>query len=133
MTNEEPLDKPAVKTETEYKLERPLVITIICIVGLIINLLEIIALFNLSQINPLGENRWTICLKIIPAINVLCWIGFWTMRKATLILYTLNLFFLVWVHFHIAGFSAFFDFYTFVYFLIGVIMLGQLHKMDEFV
>jgi hypothetical protein len=116
--------------DSETKIERPLIIKIICIVGLLISLLEIMgSLYALHKIGRV-ENEWSIYLLIIPIINIVCWIGFWAMRKATIILFTINICFTIWVHYHI-GVSVF-DFYTILYIVIAIVLLGQLHKMDKF-
>lgn len=117
--------------KTENKIERPLIIKIICIVGLLISLLELAGgLFGSYKLGGF-ENEWTNYLKIIPIISIICWIGFWTMRKATIILFILNICFTIWVHYHIG--VSIFDFYTVLYMVIAIVILGQLHKMDKFI
>lgn len=128
MGNENILDNEIKNT----RAKKPLVIKIVCITGMIFSLFEIFAGVYTRVINSDNyENEWTIYLMIIPFINLVCWVGFLTLRKATLILYCLNYMFLLWVHFHIG--VPIIDFYTLMYFVAAVIMLGQLHRMTRFI
>ena len=117
--------------KTESKIERPLIIKIICIVGLLISLLELAGTLFFSYKSGGFENEWTIYLKIIPIISIICWIGFWTMRKAAIILFIICICFAMWVHYQIG--VSIIDFYTVLYIVIAIVILGQLHKMDKFI
>ena len=122
------LDSP----EATHETPRPLPIKIACLTGLILSLFEIAGNFYSTHIIGDGfENKWTIYLKVIPFVNIVCWIGFWKLRRATLILYILNISFSLWVVNHIGG--ALFDFYSCVYILIAIIMVIQLKNMTRFI
>ncbi len=120
------------KQDLAIKVKRPLIITVICIIGLLISLLEMAGNFYATQIQGTGmENGWTIYLKTICFIDIICWVGFWTMRKLTLGLFILNLFFRMWAQYEL-GVSPF-DFYISIYIIIAIIIGTQLHKMTKYI
>lgn len=95
------------------------------------SLLEVIGHFYGSYKMGGFGNEWTIYLTIIPFINVICWFGFWMMRKATIILFFVNICFTMWVHYCIG--IPIIEFYSLLYILIAVVILRDLHKMDKFI
>ena len=110
------------------KTKRPIIVSVLCILGLLISILEIAGHFYATHIEGTNfDNQWTIYLKIIPFVNIVCWLGFWIMRKATLILYSINILFSMWVQYSID--MSPFDFYIGIYIIMAIVMGTQLSKM----
>jgi hypothetical protein len=125
---QEPLDAPVI----ENKKERSLLLKIICIVILIVSLLQIGGSFYVTQVREGGyENEWTIFLKIIPFINIICVTGFWFLKYAAYFLFVMNLVFTCWVDYRLSG--SFIDLMTIIYAAIAFVMVGQLHAMKRFI
>ncbi len=125
---QEPLDAP----EIERKYERSLVLKIICTVLLVASLLQISGNFYATQIKGSGyENQWTIMLKVIPFVNIICIVGFWFLRRAAYFLFLINLIFTFWVDYRISG--SFIDFINIINVFIAFVMIGELHVMKRYI
>ena len=125
---QEPLDAPP----EESKYVRSLILRVICILILVISLLQIAGTFYATQFKSDGyENQWTIFLKVIPFVNILCAAGFWFLRRSAYFLFLVNLVFTFWVDYRIMG--SFIDFGNIMYVTIAFVMLGELHAMKKFI
>ena len=87
--------------EKSIKVIRPIIISVLCLVGFILNVFQLVnGIFLYEDLH--GIDIWVISLFLISFIFIGCWIGFWFMKKKTFFIYIPNVMFFSWVMFKIS-------------------------------